>query len=108
MDKDGGNKTQRLYRCGVNYALSKPIVNNWLEDLWITKNPYSFEFTRYDKSSTTQENIRILRLKKNAMKLLQKRNFKLEIRPVIENLQDELYQLENKQAKGAKLCANIR
>ena len=24
-----------------------------------------------------------------------------------ENLQDELYQLENKQAKGAKLCANI-
>ena len=25
-----------------------------------------------------------------------------------ENLQDELYQLENKQAKGAKLRANIR
>ena len=25
-----------------------------------------------------------------------------------ENLQGELYQLENKQAKGAKLCANIR
>ena len=27
---------------------------------------------------------------------------------MIENLQDELYQLENKQAKGGKLCANIR
>ena len=27
---------------------------------------------------------------------------------MIENLQDELYQLENKQAKGVKLCANIR
>ena len=27
---------------------------------------------------------------------------------MIENLQDELYQLENKQAKGAKLHANIR
>ena len=27
---------------------------------------------------------------------------------MIENLQNELYQLENKQAKGAKLCANIR
>ena len=27
---------------------------------------------------------------------------------MIENLQDELYQLEKKQAKGAKLCANIR
>ena len=25
-----------------------------------------------------------------------------------ENLQDEPCQLENKQAKGAKLCANIR
>ena len=27
---------------------------------------------------------------------------------MIENLQNELYQLENKQAKGAKLHANIR
>ena len=27
---------------------------------------------------------------------------------MIENLQDELYQIENKQAKGAKLRANIR
>ena len=27
---------------------------------------------------------------------------------MIENLQDELYQLENKQAKGSKLRANIR
>ena len=27
---------------------------------------------------------------------------------MIENLQNELYQLENKQAKGVKLRANIR
>ena len=27
---------------------------------------------------------------------------------MIENLQDELYQLENKQAKSGKLRANIR
>ena len=27
---------------------------------------------------------------------------------MIENLQDELYQLEIKQAKGATLCANIK
>ena len=27
---------------------------------------------------------------------------------MIEDLQNELYQLENKQAKGAKLRANIR
>ena len=30
------------------------------------------------------------------------------MKPMIENLQDELYQIENKQAKGAKLCANTR
>ena len=33
------------------------------------------------------------------MKLIQKK-FKPEIKPIIENLQDELYQLENKQSKG--------
>ena len=33
MDKDDGNKTQRLYRCGSNYALSKLIVNNGLKGL---------------------------------------------------------------------------
>ena len=27
---------------------------------------------------------------------------------MVENLQDEIYQLENKQAKGAKFCAKIR
>ena len=27
---------------------------------------------------------------------------------MIENLKNELYQLENKQAKGVKLCPNIR
>ena len=35
-------------------------------------------------------------------------NFKPEIKPMIENLRNELYQLENKQAKGAKLLGNIR
>ena len=33
------------------------------------------------------------------MKLIQKK-FEPEIKPIIENLQDELYQLENKQSKG--------
>ena len=33
MVKDVGNKTQRLYRCGSNYALPKLIVNNGLEDI---------------------------------------------------------------------------
>ena len=34
MDTDGENKTQRLYRCSSNYALSKLIVDNGLEDIW--------------------------------------------------------------------------
>ena len=32
-DRDGGNKTQRLYRCRSNYSLSKLIVDNGLKDL---------------------------------------------------------------------------
>ena len=39
--------------------------------------------------------------------LYKKENFKPEIKPMVENLQDELYQLENKQAKGAKLDATL-
>ena len=32
IDGDGENKTQRLYRCCSNYALSKIIVDNGLEE----------------------------------------------------------------------------
>ena len=39
---------------------------------------------------------------------LYKKPFKPEIKTLIENLQDELHQLEKKQAKGAKLHTNIR
>ena len=43
------------------------------------------------------------------MKPIQKnKKFKPEIQSIIKNLQDKLYQLENKQAKGAKLCPKIR
>ena len=40
--------------------------------------------------------------------LYKKENFKPEIKSIIKNLQDELYQLENKQAKGAKLRDKIK
>ena len=40
--------------------------------------------------------------------LYKKENFKPEIKPMIENLQDELYQLENKQEKSTILGAKIR
>ena len=50
MDKDGENKTQRVYRCCSNYALSK---SSWVMGLRIFvegKNPDSLQFTRYDRS----------------------------------------------------------
>ena len=52
--------------------------------------------------------ILISRLKEDYETSIKKENFKPEIKPMIENLQDELYQIENKQAKGAKLRANTR
>ena len=42
------------------------------------------------------------------MKFVQKENFEPKIKPIIENLQNELYQLKKNLAKGAKLRANIR
>ena len=59
------------------------------------------------KNSTTQENIRISRLKTKLRNLYKKEKFKSEIKPIIENLSDELYQLENEHAKVAKLHVNI-
>ena len=50
MDRNGENKTQTLYRCCSNYALSKLIVNNGLEDLWRRENLDSPEFTHYHRS----------------------------------------------------------
>ena len=50
MDRDGGDKTQRLYRSCSNHVFSKLIVDNGLEDLWGWENPDSPKFTRYDRS----------------------------------------------------------
>ena len=41
MDRDDKNKTQRLYRCYSNYAMSRLIVDNGLEDLWRRESPGS-------------------------------------------------------------------
>ena len=46
IERDGENKKQRL----SNYALSKLIVNNGIEDIWRRENPDSPEFTYYDRS----------------------------------------------------------
>ena len=47
---DNENKTQRLYRYCSNYALSKLIVNDGLENPWRRENPDSPGFTHYDRS----------------------------------------------------------
>ena len=57
MDRGGGNKEQRLYRCCSNYALSKLIINNGIDDLWRRENPDSSEFTHYDRSSGTRSSL---------------------------------------------------
>ena len=43
VDRDGKDKTQRTFRCCSNYALSKLIVDNGLEDLLRRENQYSPE-----------------------------------------------------------------
>ena len=50
IDKGGENKTQRLYRCCSNYAFSKLIVDNELEDLWRRENLDSPEVICYNRS----------------------------------------------------------
>ena len=52
IDRNGENKTQRLYRGCSSYAVSKVIMDNKLEDLWRRENPDSPEFTCYDRSFT--------------------------------------------------------
>ena len=61
----------------------------------------------FSKNSTKHENIRLSRLKTRLRNLYKKEKFKSEIKPIIENLSDKLYQLENGHANGAKLHANI-
>ena len=50
VDRVGENKTQRLYRCCCNYALSKLIVDNGLQDLWRRESSDSPEFICFDRS----------------------------------------------------------
>ena len=51
-DRDGENKTQRLYRWFSSYALCKLIVDNGLGDLCRRENSDFPEFTCYDRFFT--------------------------------------------------------
>ena len=73
-----------------------------------TKSHFKENAATYSKNLTAQRNIRISRLKKRLQNLYKREKFKPEIKPMIENLQAELYQLENQQGKGSKLCGKIR
>ena len=65
IDMDGENKTQRLYRFCSNYALSKIIVDNGLEDLWRRENPDCSEFTCYDRSFAKDPGYTDIKIAKN-------------------------------------------
>ena len=54
VDRNGGNKTQRLYKYCSSYTLSKLTVDNGLEDLSKRENPDSSESTHYDRCSGTR------------------------------------------------------
>ena len=49
IDRDSKNKTQGLYRCCSNFALSKLIVDNGLEDLWRREKPNSHKLICYNR-----------------------------------------------------------
>ena len=71
---------------------------------WLIHQFYSKENANtYSENSTSQENIRISRLRRKDCETSAKQN----LQELQQNLQDENYQLENKQAKDDKLCANI-
>ena len=74
-------------------------------DCWkYTKSCLKEHAKIFSKNSTTQENITILRLNQDKKESLFKReNFKPEIKPMIENLQNEY-----KQAKASNFYVNIR
>ena len=54
-DRVSENKTQRLYRCYSNYALSKLILDNGLDDLWRRENSHCPDFICYDRSFTKDQ-----------------------------------------------------
>ena len=65
-------------------------ASGWWE---YTKSCFKGNARAFPKNATNQENSRVLRLKKRTTKLIQKRNFRQEIKRMIENLKDQLYQL---------------
>ena len=92
-------RLQRLFLLKTQKSHSS--TSDWQEN---TKSCFKdirtfLENSRKYQNFNTEERLR---------NLYKKENFEPEIEPIIENLQDELSQFENKQAETVKLCANIR
>ena len=67
-------------------------------DWWKYNKSYFKENAKiFSKNSTIQRGYYNFKTKIRLQNLYKKENFKPEIKPMIENLQDEIYQLENKQ-----------
>ena len=49
-----------------------------------------------------------VKTEKRLQNIYKKRKVQIRIKPTIENFKDEFYQLQKRQAKGAKLCTDIR
>ena len=60
MERDGGTKTRRIYRCRSNYVLSKLILGFGFEDMWRIDDPHSSGFSRYERSSGTRSRMHMI------------------------------------------------
>ena len=108
----GGNTTNIVLKGMQRYFLTTPPLKKILQfqericlfflktqkttssaSVWWGNSKSSFKENArtFSKTSTNQE-IRISKLKKKTMKFVQKENFEPKIKPMIENLRDELYQ----------------
>ena len=97
---DGSPSSPQLQRIGFSYLKKLPFFIKWL--LWILVLKRMLE--HFLKISPLKN----FKTEKKNTKLIQKKKmFKEKMKPMIEKFQDQFYQLENKQAKGAKRCANI-
>ena len=80
-------------------------ISDWWE---YTKCQIKVNTKDFSINYAKQENIRISKIKKRLQNVYKKEKFKPKMKHLANNLQDELYSLESKQARGAKTCANIR
>ena len=99
------SNTQNL----LTFLKTKRINYSSTSDWWeFTKCKIKDNARTFSKNSTKQENIRISKFKKRLRNLHKKENYKRKIKPMINTFQGELYLLETKEAKGARIPANIR